>query len=347
MTRVVIADDSATARQLLRAIIESDSTLQVVGEAHDGAEAVEMVEALRPDVVIMDVHMPVSDGLEATKEIMMRAPTPIIIVSTAKHYRDIEISLSATQAGALLMLAKPSGPTSPRFEEERSELIAMTKALAQVKVVRRWTHTQTHERIVSSRQPTPGSFDLVAMAASTGGPAALRRILIDLPNTFPAPIVIVQHMAHGFMAGFAQWIGSNCAMPVRMCRHGEEMTPGRVYVAPDDQHIGFSRDGSIALSGAAPINRFRPSADHLFASVAMAFKERCVGVICSGMGSDGARGLQQAHDSGTFVIAQDESSSVVFGMAQEAIKRNAVDLILPIDAIGAKLNELVRASAHA
>src|SRR5687768_72059 len=139
MTRVVIADDSATTRQLLRAMLESDADIRVVGEAMDGVEAVSMVVALRPDVVIMDVQMPVSDGLEATKEIMMRAPTPIIIVSSARHYRDIEISLSATQAGALLMLPKPSGPASPRFAEDTAELIAMTKALAQVKVVRRWT----------------------------------------------------------------------------------------------------------------------------------------------------------------------------------------------------------------
>ncbi|MEO5509850.1 MAG: chemotaxis-specific protein-glutamate methyltransferase CheB, partial [Longimicrobiales bacterium] len=337
---------SATTRQLLRAIIESDPALQVVGEAQDGAEAVELVVSLTPDVVIMDVHMPVRDGLEATKEIMMRAPTPIIIVSTAKHYRDIEISLSATQAGAVLMLAKPAGPGSPHYADDAAELIAMTKALAQVKVVRRWTHT--HEpSIISTREPTPGSFNIVAMAASTGGPAALRRILLDLPASFAVPVVIVQHMAHGFMAGFAQWLGANSAMPVRMCKHGQKLEPGRVYVAPDDKHLGFSNDRTIVLSDAPPINRFRPSADYLFSSVAKTYGARCTAVICSGMGVDGAHGLEQAHKAGTFVIAQDEASSVVYGMAQEAVKRNAVDVILPIGKIGSKLNELIRASAHA
>ncbi len=345
MTRVVIADDSPTARQLLRAIIESDPDLRVVGEAQDGAEAVAMVTSLRPDVVIMDVHMPVSDGLEATKEIMMRAPTPIIIVSTAKHYRDIEISLSATQAGALLMLAKPAGPASPRYEEDRAELVTMTKALAQVKVVRRWTKPPG-VRVVSSREPRSGTFELVALAASTGGPAALRRILVDLPLTFPAPIVVVQHMARGFMAGFAHWLGSAGGLPVRIARQGQTLKPGRVYVAPDDQHLGFTHDGAVKLSDAPPINRFRPSADHLFSSVAASWSDRCVAVICTGMGSDGAQGLDLAHRAGTFVIAQDEASSVVFGMAQEAIQRNAVDLILPIDSIGRKLNDIVRVATH-
>ncbi len=346
MTRVVIADDSVTARQLLRAIIESDPDLHVIGEAEDGEAAVEMVIRLRPDVVIMDVHMPILDGLEATKQIMMKEATPIIIVSGAKHYRDIEISLSATQAGALLMLAKPAGPASPRYEEDRAELVAMTKALAQVKVVRRWTHSP-EPRVVSARHAHAGSYDLVAIAASTGGPGALRRILIDLPASFPAPIVVVQHMARGFMAGFAHWLGSSGSLPVRLVRSGQPLKPGRVYVAPDDQHLGFAPDGTVKVSDAPPINRFRPSADHLFMSVAQTFGARCIGVICTGMGSDGALGLEQAHNAGAFVIAQDEATSVVFGMANEAIRRNAVDLILPIDAIGPKLRELVKATAHA
>jgi two-component system chemotaxis response regulator CheB len=278
---------------------------------------------------------------------MMQAPTPIIIVSSAKHYRDIEISLSATQAGALLMLPKPSGPASPRFNEDKAELIAMTKALAQVKVVRRWTPHAHEPQVISTRQAKTGSFQLVALAASTGGPAALRRILIDLPVTFPAPIVVVQHMARGFMGGFAHWLGANCKMPVRIARGGQKLEPGRIYVAPDDQHLGFSESQTVKLSDAPPINRFRPSADHLFTSAASAFGARCVAVICSGMGSDGAAGLAAAHKAGAFVIAQDEATSVVFGMAQEAIRRNAVDVILPIGDIGQRLLEIVGGSAHA
>ena len=154
-------------------------------------------------------------------------------------------------------------------------------------------------------------------------------------------------MARGFMGGFAHWLGSDSRMPVKLVKNGQALLPGRVYVAPDDQHFGFAANGSVKLSDAPPINRFRPSADHLFSSIAKTFGARCVAVICTGMGSDGAHGLEAAHNAGTFVIAQDEATSVVFGMAQEAINRNAVDLVLPIDAIGPKLNEIVKATKHA
>jgi two-component system, chemotaxis family, protein-glutamate methylesterase/glutaminase len=344
MIRAVVADDSPTARQLLRAILEHDGDISVIAEARDGIEAMELVEQHRPDLVIMDVHMPNADGLEATKEIMMRAPTPILIVSAVTQ-RDVDLSLSATQAGALMAVAKPESPTSPRFEESAEQLLSMARAMSQVKVVRRWSASDAAPRVMTSRRKPREAPEIVAMAASTGGPAACRRVLMDLPRNFPAPILVVQHIARDFAAGFAEWLGGSCVLRVQLARDGEPLVPGTVYVAPDDAHLGVKKN-RVALSRAPAIGGFRPSATHLFRSVSHAFGSRMVGVVLTGMGSDGAEGLAAAHDAGACVIAQDEASSVVYGMALEAVRRGAVDWIVPLEQIAARLVELVAREAH-
>lgn len=346
MIRVMIADDSPTARQMLRAILEGDPQIRVIAEAHDGAEAVRLVEEQRPDLVIMDVHMPVADGLEATKEIMMRAPTPILIVS-AVNQRDVDLSLSATQAGALMALAKPAGVGTPRFEQAADELRRMARAMSEVKVVRRWSQSVPAPRELRRRAPSQG-FDVVAMAASTGGPAALRRLLMDLPVTFPAPILLVQHIARDFAAGFAEWLGGSCALHVKLAEHGEALRAGTVYVAPDGAHLGLDAERRALLAQSPAIGGFRPSATHLFSSAAAACRDRLLAVVLTGMGSDGADGLRAAHDAGAYVIAQDETTSVVYGMAQEAVRRGAVDVVLPLERIATRLVELVtKKEAHA
>lgn len=341
MIRAVIADDSATARQLLRAILEEEGDIRVIAEARDGVEAVTTVDEMRPDIVLMDVHMPRADGLHATKEIMMRAPTPIVIVSSMAQ-RDVDLSLSATHAGALLALPKPAGPSSERHAEEARELRQMVRAMAGVKVVRRWASgSETLRRATPRPRSAPAHADIVCMAASTGGPAALRRVLVDLPLGFPAPILIVQHIARGFTAGFAEWLGSACALPVVVATSGERMRPGTVYVAPDDRHLGVRADGGIFTSAAEPISGFRPSATFLFATAGAAYGERMVGVVLTGMGSDGAEGLEAAHRAGAYVLAQDEQSSVVFGMAGEAVRLGAVDAVVPLDVIAPRLNDII------
>lgn len=345
MIRVIVADDSATARQLLRAVLEQDGDIRVIAEAHDGVQAIELVERERPDLVIMDVHMPRADGLAATKEIMMRAPTPILIVSAVRQ-RDVDLSLSATQAGALMALPKPGGPGSPRFEESAHELRSMARAMASVKVVRRWSASvappRTEPRIRRADAP-----EAVALAASTGGPAALRRVLMDLPRMFPAPILVVQHIARDFTAGFVDWLAGSCALPVRLAEDGEPLRDAVVYVAPDDAHLGVTKDARVSLSRLPPVAGFRPSASYLFESAADVYRSRLLAVVLTGMGSDGADGLKYAHDRGAYVIAQDEASSVIFGMAQEAVRRGAVDSQVPLEEIAARLVELVGKEAHA
>jgi two-component system, chemotaxis family, protein-glutamate methylesterase/glutaminase len=345
MIRVVIADDSATARTLIRSILEAEGDIKVVGEAEDGAAAVELVAERRPDLVIMDVHMPVSDGLAATKEIMVRAPTAILIVSAVTR-RDVDLSLSATQAGALMALPKPEGPASPGFGDAARELREMARAMAQVKVVRRWSASWPAPSRVAHPRPRSGAAEVVVLAASTGGPAALRRVLMDLPRTFPAPILLVQHIARDFTVGFAEWLAASCALPVKLAEDGEELRRGTVYVAPDNVHLGVGGGGRARLLDAPAVGGFRPSATVAFEQAAAVYGSRAVCVVLTGMGTDGAAGLRRAHAAGACVIAQDEASSVVFGMAGEAVRLGVVDMVVPLEEIATRLMELVTGEAH-
>lgn len=339
MIRVVVAEDSETQRALLVGILESDPEIEVVGQARDGAEAVATVLRLKPDVVTMDVHMPVTNGFQATQEIMVRSPTPIVIVSSTTSGEDVELSLNAVKAGALLILAKPDKPGSAAFEQRRREFLTMVKAMSRVKVVRRWaTPAISH--------PTPpraevaavgGAPRLVAVASSTGGPAALARILAELPADLPVPIVVVQHIAAGFVEGLAAWLGTAGPLRAHVATHGERLLPGTVYLAPDDRHIGVAADGTAVVVDAPPVAGFRPSATFLFDSAARAYGASLLAVILTGMGRDGVDGLKRVKALGGRVIAQDEGSSVVYGMPGEAVRAGVVDAVLNLEEIAQQL----------
>ncbi len=341
MIRVLIAEDSNTTRELLVAIFSSDPGVDVVGQAKNGLEAVALTRRLRPDVITMDVRMPEMDGYEATRQIMVEAPTPIVIVSASFEPHDVETSMNALRAGALTVLAKPPGPGAADFEEGSRHFLATVKALAGVKVVRRW-----QERATSAPGPvSPAAVrsrggEILAIAASAGGPAAVSSLLSGLPGDFPAPIVMVQHMASGFLNGFAGWLNSSSTLPVRVVDGHERLEPGKVLLAPDDQHLGVTRTRTVSLSKAPPIGGFRPSATHLFHSVAEVFGPAAVAVILTGMGNDGVDGLRAVHAAGGRVVAQDEGSSVVFGMPGSAIASGCVDLVLPLTEIPRRLREL-------
>lgn len=344
--RVLIAEDSPTARTLLTALFKRSTDFDVIGEAHNGAEAIERAIALSPDLIIMDVHMPIVDGLDATKEIMREAPAPILMVSASASVSDVALGLSATQAGALMLLEKPSSPNSPSFEDDARQFLAMARAMAGVKVVRRWSKpTPGSTPAVRVRVKADTSVKMIAIGTSTGGPAALHRILIDLPRDFDVPIVVVQHMARGFIEGLVKWLGGTVALKVTTVAHGEPLVGGTVYVAPDDRHLGVSPDGRAVLASSAPLAGFRPSVDYLFDSCARVYGSSLVAVILTGMGQDGVEGLATVKERGGRVIAQDERSSVVFGMAQQAVIRGLVDEILPLDAISKRLQTLVEPSA--
>ncbi len=348
MIRVLVADDSPTTRALLTGILTSDPELQVVGEARNGVEAVELTRKLRPDVVTMDIRMPHLDGFEATKEIMITAPTPIVIVTASVAVHDVEVSMHTLRAGALAILPKPPGPGAPGFEAAAQELVNQIKAMSQVKVVRHW------------RQPAPASRDegrrpkaerkpgadlprarVVAVATSTGGPAALHRLLSDLPGDFPPPVLVVQHITAGFTAGLADWLNKVSGLHVKIAEDGEALAAHTVYLAPDDRHLGVSPRGKVALSAAPPVGGFRPSGTYLFESVARVYGAAAVAVILTGMGDDGVAGLRAVRQAGGRVIAQDEKSCVIFGMPGCAIAAGLADVVLPLDNMAARLAELV------
>ncbi|MEW5847814.1 MAG: chemotaxis-specific protein-glutamate methyltransferase CheB [Myxococcota bacterium] len=348
MIRTLVAEDSLTTRELLVAVLRSDPQVDVVGEAANGVEALEMTRKLRPDVVTMDIRMPLLDGFEATRQIMVEAPTPIVIVSASIDVRDVEVSMHALRAGALALLPTPSGPGSPAFEEQAKHFLETVKLMSQVKVVRRWPR---HRASASAPSPVPAGArpQVVAVGASTGGPAALARIISELPGDFPVPLLAVQHIARGFMDGFAAWLNAAGALKVKIGEDGEPLQPRTVYLAPDDAHLGVSPDRvSITVSRAASVGGFRPSASYLFASVARAFGPSAVAVILTGMGNDGIEGLRAVHAGGGRVLAQDEETSVVFGMPGAAAAAGVVDVVLPLGAIAFRLLELVgRGGPHA
>lgn len=348
MIRVVVAEDSLTVRELLVEILESDPEIRVVGQAKNGAEAVELATRLKPDLITMDVHMPAMDGFEATKEIMVRAPTPIIIVSSSASHEDVELSLNAMRAGALMVVTKPDNPRSARFDGRREELLAMAKAMAQVKVVRRWGPRPLTARPAPALRPAARApVRLVAVAASTGGPAALQRILADLPGDFPVPILVVQHIAAGFVAGLADWLSASSNLGVRVAAPGEPLLERTVFLAPDDRHLGVEADARVVVSDAPPINGFRPSGNYLFESAAQAYGASVAAVILTGMGSDGVEGLKVVKAAGGQVLAQDEATSVVYGMNREAVKAGVVDAVLSVAEVAARLAELVRGGSDA
>ncbi|MGK2961972.1 MAG: chemotaxis-specific protein-glutamate methyltransferase CheB [Gemmatimonadaceae bacterium] len=357
MIRVLVAEDSPTARALLVAMLEADPGIEVIATASTGAEAVEMAERMSPDLITMDVQMPVLDGLQATERIMRSSPCPIIIVTSQARESDVRLSLEATRAGAMLVLPKPEGPTSLHFASDQRQLVSMVKALAGVKVVRRWrgappvppvSESQVRQRLADSgdgqRPRGTAPATVVAIAASTGGPAALRDLLAVLPANFAAPILIVQHISKGFVDGLVKWIAADSKLAVKVAVDGETAETGTAYIAPDGCHLEIRRTQSngfrIVLASTPPVGSFRPSATRLFTSVAEAAGKGAVAVILTGMGDDGVAGLRDIRREKGIIIAQDEASSVIFGMPREAIRSGVVNEVVSLQNLPARLTEL-------
>jgi two-component system chemotaxis response regulator CheB len=343
--RVLIVEDSPVAQEFLTYILGSDPEIEIVGVARNGTEALESVHELRPSVITMDIHMPIMDGFEATRRIMETMPTPIVVVSGSTGAKELASTFRAMEAGALAVVLRPAGIDHEAFEADSRQLIITVKLMSEIKVVRRIAR-DSRERGLDSAvraqalKPASG-FQVVAIGASTGGPPVLKEILARLGKDFPLPLLIVQHIASGFVGGFAEWLAGATGVPVGIASHGEPPLPGHGYMAPDGFHLGLSEGPIIALSGDPPeYNGLRPSVAYLFRSVAKIAGPRAVGVLLSGMGRDGAEEMKMMKDEGAITIAQDEGSSVVHGMPGEAIKLGAASYVLPPEGIAALLAAL-------
>ena len=338
MITVVLAEDSHTLRELLVTILGGDPEIAIVGVAKDGAEAVAMAVRKQPDVVAMDINMPVMDGLAATKELMVRSPRPIVLFTSSGSAPDVALALSATRAGALMILDKPDDPASESFERKSAQLIRMIKAMSAVKVVRRHRLEPVRHPLPPPVSRTPSSrIQVVAIAASTGGPAALQRILEELPGNLPVPVLVVQHIAQGFTKGLAEWLNASCALHVKIAEHGESLAPHLVYLPADDRHLMVRAPGLVEIAATAPVNGLRPSATRLFESVAGVYGSGVAAVILTGMGSDGVEGLRMVQAAGGLVMAQDEATSIVYGMPGEAVAAGVVHEVLPVQSIASRL----------
>jgi two-component system, chemotaxis family, protein-glutamate methylesterase/glutaminase len=295
---------------------------------------------LRPDVIVMDIEMPQMDGYEATRRIMERVPTPIVMVSA--HSGELEAkAFEALRAGALVLLNKPVGPDRPDSAASALRLLAAVKLMAEVKVVRRWPRREAAPRPVGSPITPARKLRVIAIGASAGGPPTVAEILADLPSDLPCPILLVQHIAPGFAGGLAEWLSRSTPLAVKLAEPDERARAGVVYVAPDGIQMGIAGNGRIELTTELETDGFRPSASHLLRSVARSYGAAAIGVLLTGMGRDGAGGLLELRKTGGITIAQDKESSVVFGMPMEAIRLGAAEHVLPPKRIAEAIRTLM------
>jgi two-component system chemotaxis response regulator CheB len=346
MIKVLIVDDSPVAQEFLTYIFTSDPDIRVVGVAANGLEAIKAAVQVQPDIITMDIHMPIMDGFEATRRIMEIAPKPIIIISGSSGCTEVASTFRAIEAGALAVVLRPAGINHEEFETSAREIVRTIKLMAEIKVVKRIQRTTgEHPPVPSPIMQAPGvptKIQVVAIGASTGGPPVLREILSDVPHDLPFPVLIVQHIASGFTKGFAEWLTDASGFPVSIASHDEVPLPGHVYIPPDGFHMGVREGPRIVLSDHAPENGIRPSVAYLFCSVAQVFGPSAVGVLLTGMGKDGAEELKMMKDKGAITFAQDEASSVVHGMPGEAIRLGAATYVFPPATIAATLVVLVK-----
>jgi len=341
--RVLIAEDSITIRHYLTDLLEEIPGFEVIGQAVDGEHAVQLAGELRPDVISMDIRMPVMDGMEATRHIMAANPLPVVIVSGLVE-RDIDLSFQAIEAGALAVVEKPPSRDHPQFHQKHRQLVRTLAAMARVSVVRRVTKPLT----TPSRPPRTRRLynqpELIAIGASAGGPRALSRLLGGLPTDLAVPIVVAQHIPHEFIPGLARWLDQATPLTVKVAEDGVVLRPGVVNLSPGTAHLQVKRESGLLVmrlqSEIGPY-RYQPSVDVLFESVAMACGTQAVGLLLTGMGDDGANGLLAIRERGGRTFAQDKTSATVFGMPGAAIERGAAEKVVSLAELPSAILKLV------
>ena len=322
--KVLVVEDSIFMRNVISDIINSDPQLQVIGTARDGEEALSKLDVLEPDVITLDIEMPRMDGLSVLKQIMKRKPKPVIMLSALTREGAI-YTLKALDYGAVDYITKPSGNISLDLHTIKDEIISKIKMAASANL------PKLKIKPISIESCELGD-NVVAIGASTGGPQALTYVLTSLPQNIP-PILIVQHMPEGFTKSFAERLDKLCKFRVKEAEEGDYISKDLVLIAPGGFHMTVSKTGRIRLDRTPPIHGVRPAVDPMMTSVARFYKSRAVGVILTGMGRDGAYGMKKIKEYGGVTIAQDEETSVVFGMPKAAIEEGCVDVVLPLHKI--------------
>lgn len=348
MIKVLIIDDSAVVRSSLLRILGADPEINALDPARNGKEGVEKALVLRPDVIIMDVDMPVMNGLEATREIMARRPTPILILTTTFVKESMQVPYLALQAGAIDVLTKPVDREQGYTGSEAQKLIRMIKLVAGLSLSTR------RKTPLSAIDPDRGSqFEeklksvrIVSIGTSTGGPKTLHQILSVLPEYFPYPVVIAQHIGKGFMEGMVNWIKKDIKIPVIIAKQGDRIRPGIIFFAPDNMNLSLDNKRSFCLTEPAVDDLYVPSINALFNSVAALFGSSSLGIILTGMGNDGAEGLLSIKRAGGRTIAQDEATSVIFGMPKAAVELGAAETVLSQSGISRILVSLSQAAGE-
>jgi two-component system chemotaxis response regulator CheB len=333
--KTLIVDDSPVVRSILRDFLESDRDFQVIGEAENGKEGVEKALALNPGLITMDIEMPVMNGLEAIAEIKKAMGTPIVVIST---HDTAKMAYEATVKGALEFYAKDifTSRMTPAIRD------TVLNTLKHISGITGRLPVELSRPVAPARTVEHRRIDVVVIAASTGGPKALSVFCAALPAEFPVPVILVQHNSSGFDKGFVQWLGGYTPLDVRLAQAGEMPEKGRLYVAPTDRHLRVGEEGLLFDDG-APEHNQKPAADVLFRSAADRYGGAVISVVLTGMGADGAEGTRRVKQAGGITIAQDEESSLIYGMPKAAVDTGCVDMELPLDRIPGRLVTLTRA----
>lgn len=354
--RVLIVEDSAIFQAVLKKIFSSSPDIEVVGTASNGVEGLALIPRLNPDVICTDFHMPKMNGLEFTKQVMSRYPRPILVISISVQSQQRHRIFELLEAGAVDIFPKPrSAKGSNETQIDRLRLINKIKILAGVKVFKKRTLLADRQTeplsktvgIATNSASATSETRIVAVGTSTGGPQALQTIFERLPANFPVPIICIQHISHGFLDGLIKWLALTCALPIEVATSGAICQPGTIYFPPEQKHLELNRQGRFICSDSPPVGGHRPAVNVTFESVAKVYGRQAIAVLLTGMGKDGAAGMQLIKQAGGLTIAQDRETSVIFGMPKEAIEMGAVKQILALPEITPFLIEkVIRSSSR-
>jgi two-component system chemotaxis response regulator CheB len=351
--RVMIVEDSRPVREMLEYIIGRDPRLEVAASVGSAEEALRKLDKVAPDVISMDIRLPGMNGFEATQRIMAEKPTPIVVVSASVESEELKISMNALRAGALCVLEKPVNTGHQDYAQLAERLCTQLVIMSDVRVIRQRVRrnighpalsAEKPERPVRTMPPEAGTFQMLGIVASTGGPNALVKVLGGLDKSLSAPVLLVQHITPSFLKGFVSWLNDISPLPVIEAAEGQIPKTGVVYVAPAERHLIVDR-GILRLDNGVLVCAQKPSGTVLFRSMARDFKANCLGVLLTGMGEDGAAGLRDIRDAGGYTIAEDETTAVVYGMPAAAVHMGAVCESLPLDGIASRVSQLIPASA--